>query len=139
MIGGVAIMAALMAGTFTGRSLDTSLGSCQFSTTVAGSEFSGTFYQCRVVKDPSCEDGQRLEYTRGRSRFRRKAFVTGSGYLCLPRVGAMPKLGGSSSWKGEKRGISVKFELSTTLATDRTVSAGLRAEIEFVIDLRGRN
>lgn len=126
----------IILGTLSGHSLNTTLGSCQFDVTNAGARFHGTLFQCRMVPDSSCDGGRKLSYNRGRAQWGNSSYDTGEGELCLPGVGSIPHKSGESVWQGPKRKISVEFEISVTMATDRALSGSLGAKITLIIPLR---
>ncbi len=132
----IGAMMAIILGTLTGHSLNTTLGSCQFDVTNAGARFHGTLFQCRMVPDLSCDGGRKLSYNRGKAQWGDDSYDTGAGELCLPRVGSIPRNSGESVWQGPKRKIEVEFEISVTMATDRAVSGSLDAKISLVFPLR---
>ena len=132
----IGAMTAIILGTLSGHSLNTTLGSCQFDVANGGVRFHGTLFQCRMIPDPSCSSGRRLSYNRGRAQWGDDSYDTGEGELCLPGVGSIPRKSGESVWQGPKRKIAVEFEISVTMATDRAVSGSLDAKIMLIFPLR---
>lgn len=127
----------IILGTLSGYSLDTTLGSCQFSTVVTGRRFHGTFYQCRLDPGSSVSTVQKLSYSRGRAQWGEDSYSTEGGYLYLPGAGSsMLRNSGESIWQSGDRKIAVEFDISLTAATDRTIEGSLDARIMLIIPLR---
>lgn len=123
-------------GSFSAHGLDNTMGSCRFQSEIVDDLFSGTLYQCRWADESDCGSGRQLNYSRGRAKIGNTDYEAESGSLCVPSVGAMPKMAGTIFWRSAKKTFEVKFELSAELVTDRVIKAGFSVEVNVVVNLR---